>query len=623
MEKTRILIVEDEAITARNIEGMLKRSGYMVPATASSGKEAIQQAEKTDLDLVIMDIKLRGEIDGIEAAEKIRSRFDLPVIYLTVYGDEMTLKRAKTTEPYGYILKPFEIGDLKSSIEIALYRKKMEIKIRKSEEQFRTSVENMLDCFGIYSAMRDKSGQIVDFRVEYVNAAACRNNRMTKEQQIGKGLCEKLPAHRELGLFDEYCQVVETGKPFSKESLIYQDAYEMKELTRAFDIRAAKMGDGFVAAWRDITDRVQVEEALREIHDRYQSLLESSEDIVYLIDRDIRYVYANTGLLKRFGLSLDEVVGEHYEKFHTAEGAKEFAEKIKQVFDSAKSVSYEHQSHRDGRYFLRTLSPITDERTLEVVEVAVISKDITERKEVEEQIERGRLELQRLSRKLICAQEDERKRISRELHDEMGQALTGMRINLAEIEKKLPEGVDAKTKERLLDTISLVGLTSERMRELAFELRPTMLDDLGLIPTLRWYLDTYAKRLGIDVDFKVVDIEEPLAPEMETVLYRVAQEALTNIARHAKANTVRLYLRCEDSAIVMSIEDDGIGFNSEEILKREDPDPGIGLVGIRERAVALGGRFDVKSRPGKGTHLYFEVPKHSRDYYASDSSTSG
>jgi PAS domain-containing protein len=128
--------------------------------------------------------------------------------------------------------------------------------LQRSQEQFQTSVENMLDCFGIFSAMRDNTGRIVDFRIDYLNEAACENNQMTKEMQIGRGLCEVLPSHRESGLFDEYCRLVETAEPLIKDALIYEDSYGGEQrLVRAFDIRATKLNDGFVASWRDVTDR--------------------------------------------------------------------------------------------------------------------------------------------------------------------------------------------------------------------------------------------------------------------------------------------------------------------------------------------------------------------------------
>ncbi len=154
--------------------------------------------------------------------------------------------------------------------------------LRKSEERFRTSIENMLDCFGVYSAVRDQSGKIVDFRIEYVNAAACANNFMTREGQVGKLLCELLPTHRETGLLLEYCRVVETGNTLIKDSLIYEDVFGEKRLKRAFDIRATKMGDGFIISWRDITEHKRAQEQilrslaekevlLKEIHHRVKN----------------------------------------------------------------------------------------------------------------------------------------------------------------------------------------------------------------------------------------------------------------------------------------------------------------------------------------------------------------
>ncbi|WP_052049677.1 PAS domain S-box protein [Leptolyngbya sp. KIOST-1] len=145
--------------------------------------------------------------------------------------------------------------DLRLAMRSAIDNAELRQELARSQAQFRTSIETMLDCFGIFTAIRNSAGQIVDFRIDYLNGAACENNRMSKAMQIGQGLCELLPAHRESGLFDEYCRLVETGEPLIKDSLIYDDTYNEHYLVRAFDIRAAKLNDGFVAAWRDVTDR--------------------------------------------------------------------------------------------------------------------------------------------------------------------------------------------------------------------------------------------------------------------------------------------------------------------------------------------------------------------------------
>lgn len=152
------------------------------------------------------------------------------------------------------------------------------------EDHFRASVDVMLDCFGIYAAVRDENGTIIDFRTEYVNDAACHNNQMTREEQIGHGLLELLPAHKSTGLFDEYCQVIETGEPLEKLQLFYEDVYGGKKLSRAFDIHAAKSGDGFVVAWRDVTERQKAEIALREREQLLEMVIKSANLAIWIYD---------------------------------------------------------------------------------------------------------------------------------------------------------------------------------------------------------------------------------------------------------------------------------------------------------------------------------------------------
>ena len=133
MEKTQILVVEDESVVALDIQSRLMRLGYTVPEVASYGEEAIRKAEKMHPDLVLMDIRLKGEMDGVMAAEQIRTHLDIPVVFLTAYADSATLQRAKLTESYGYLLKPFKEGELHTTIEIALYKHKMEKRLKESE----------------------------------------------------------------------------------------------------------------------------------------------------------------------------------------------------------------------------------------------------------------------------------------------------------------------------------------------------------------------------------------------------------------------------------------------------------------------------------------------------------
>ena len=225
-----------------------------------------------------------------------------------------------------------------------------------------------------------------------------------------------------------------------------------------------------------------------------------------------------------------------------------------------------------------------------------------------ETLTKHREELQTLSTELMNAQEEERKRISQELHDEMGQALTAMHINLTVMGKELPPEAVALVRERLEETVSLVDQTLAQVRELALDLRPSMLDDIGLLPTLRWYVSRYAKRMSLEIELQALGLEDRLPAEMETLLYRAVQEALTNVARHAQASRVNIRLERKSSTVSTFIQDDGRGFDAEELAQRPPSARGVGLLGMRERVAGLGGSLSIHSHPGQGTRLSIIVP---------------
>jgi two-component system sensor histidine kinase UhpB len=237
-------------------------------------------------------------------------------------------------------------------------------------------------------------------------------------------------------------------------------------------------------------------------------------------------------------------------------------------------------------------------------------------------MEKMRLERKYLSQ-IIEAQENERRRISRELHDEIGQALYAIKFNLEMIDKDLPQATPS-VRGRLGEAKSLSSQTLTSMRQLALDLRPTMLDDLGLIPTLRWYVQNFSNRLNIYSNFEAMGLEEKLPPQIETAFYRIIQEALNNIAKHAQADRVEISLMRRDSKILASIQDNGKGFDLDKVLHPESPERGFGLIGIQERVALLGGQIDIQSRPGSGTLIHIEVPyKNVRDDDGENTSSTG
>ncbi|MEZ4616356.1 MAG: sensor histidine kinase [Caldilineaceae bacterium] len=220
-------------------------------------------------------------------------------------------------------------------------------------------------------------------------------------------------------------------------------------------------------------------------------------------------------------------------------------------------------------------------------------------------VRQQRAQLRALTSKLTEVQENERRQLARELHDELGQALTAIRMDLAAVERALPGAATAHLRERLQEAALLTEQTLEQIRELSLDLRPPMLDDLGLIPTLRWYLKRYHSRTKIKTGLTVLGEERRLAVLIESALYRILQEALTNVARHAAASAVHLTLHYHPQRITANFEDDGRGFDVDAVLARDVGS--MGLLGMRERVTLLGGTLQIDSG-AQGTQLCFDIP---------------
>lgn len=238
----------------------------------------------------------------------------------------------------------------------------------------------------------------------------------------------------------------------------------------------------------------------------------------------------------------------------------------------------------------------------------ILFHDITESKRAEQERERlfkeasaSRERLRALSNQLVELQEAERRHLARELHDEIGQVLTGLQLTLESGRRLATDGA----RDRLDEAQELVHSVVERVRELSLDLRPAMLDDLGLVPALTWYFERYAAQTDVAVDFAHTEVGGRFRPEVETAAYRIAQEALTNVARHAGVREITVGVWTRSSTLGVRVEDRGVGF---------DPDGTVvggasnGLAGMRERAELLGGQFTVVSAPGSGSVVTAQFP---------------
>jgi signal transduction histidine kinase len=213
---------------------------------------------------------------------------------------------------------------------------------------------------------------------------------------------------------------------------------------------------------------------------------------------------------------------------------------------------------------------------------------------------------QHLSRQFLLAQEDERRHIARELHDESGQALTALKIRLEMLKADLSSD-DTTLRHQLTTAVTMVDATMERMRSLALALRPPALDAVGLSAALEGYCQSFADHTRLVVDYAAMEL--PLVPDSIGIcLYRFLQEALTNIAKHARAKHVWIVLQRDDEEISLAVEDDGEGFDPSTLRSSANRLTHMGLVGMQERLQLLGGRLDVHCQPGRGVHLVAHIP---------------
>jgi signal transduction histidine kinase len=243
--------------------------------------------------------------------------------------------------------------------------------------------------------------------------------------------------------------------------------------------------------------------------------------------------------------------------------------------------------------------------------IGVVSclQDVSDSKHAEERLRESNDKLQLLSRRLVESQETERRHIARELHDEVGQTLTVAEMNLQAV-MQIARGDPVA--RRLKESLQAVERVLEQVRDLSLNLRPSMLDDLGLESALRWYTSRQAALSGLRVDFQADVLEDRLDSVIETACFRVAQEALTNIVRHAHARSVSVALRRQDDHLDLFVRDDGVGFDVADLRHQASQGASLGLLSMEERATLVAGGLDLKSTPGKGTELHAWFPLNWR-----------
>ncbi len=357
----------------------------------------------------------------------------------------------------------------------------------------------------------------------------------------------------------------------------------------------------------DITERKQAEEALRASKELFEKIFISQQDAIFLLDSAIppTIIDCNPGATKIFGYTRHEMVGNTTDFLHIDDASlKKFQGYLCAAIDECGFLYLDEfrMKRKDGTVFPseHSVIPLKDEQGKRIGWVSVV-RDITDRKQAKEQ-------LQSLSRRLVEVQEAERRLLASELHDQIGQNLTALSINLNIIRSQFSDEFDKKIKDRLEDSLKLVEETIERIRDVMAGLRSPVLDDYGLVIAMRWYSERLSKRAGLAIMFQGEEFSPRLPLVVETAIFRIFQEVLTNVAKHAQARQVNVALKEVDGKVQLDITDDGVGFDPAGIQRLKER-PKWGLITTGERAKALGGHLHVESVPGRGTRVIVEVPR--------------
>ncbi len=370
---------------------------------------------------------------------------------------------------------------------------------------------------------------------------------------------------------------------------------------------------------RDITEQRRVTEALRTSEEQYRKLAEAAHDLIFIVNRDDRIEYVNSFGANFLGQEPQKLVGQPRADFFPADTSSHQEVNIQQVFRTGRAVSAESANKfLERTVWLNTwLVPLKNAGGT-VTSVLGVSRDITDRKRSEEALQqaRDRLEervaertnellasqekLRYLAAQTVKAQEEERRSISRELHDEAGQALITLQYGLAAIQSELPV-TETLFRKRLSDSLKIIDQTMVHIRALAHSLRPPVLEIGGIDLSLQEYCREQTERTQIPIYYQGQDIPD-LPDEVGISLYRFVQEALTNILKHARASQVKVRLQYKKGEISISVSDNGRG------IEDGSQSDGVGLLGIKERLNLLGGRLEIHSQKGRGTKLVAYIP---------------
>jgi PAS domain S-box-containing protein len=648
----RVLVVDDSDDSRDFFSILLGRAGYEV-LSARTGQECLRLVSEQNPDLVLLDVVL-PDMDGIDVCKQIKSNEESSgVLVLNISG--MRTSSINAAEGLdggadGFITKPIDGRTLLAHVRALLRIKESEAAIQEINDQLENRVAQRTAELAAANAFLQQ--EIADRkRVEEALVAATTEWEQTFNAipdqlcimdlngailRANKAMRDQFePVHGDLVGLDYricYCgtenpdppppcaTVLSGGSPVVVETAFPAlPGWYLVASYPLFDGKGKQWGA--VSAVRDITERKQARQellkidteqkrtraALKEVEEKYRAIFENAIDGIFQSSPDGRFISANPAMARMFGFdSAEELIDARsdLERQHYVDpDRRRFFRKL--IGEKGEVRGFELQAYRkDGTriWTSENVRAVRDENGALLYYEGIV-EDITQRKKVQaERVE--------LLRRLVRAQEDEQRRISRELHDQMGQSLAALLLGLKSLKDSVQPGPATEPIQRLQNITNRIA---EEMHSLIRELRPTALDDLGLQTALANYIEEWSQQAKVAVDFHSNGLlNERLESQLESTIYRIVQEALNNVMKHANAQNVSIIVERRGNRVLVIVEDDGVGFDAEALLKTPAKNRRFGLLGMQERVALVGGSLNIESTLGIGTTVLVHIDT-SRD----------
>lgn len=462
-------------------------------------------------------------------------------------------------------------------------------RVAESEEKYRTLVEQAVDAIALY----DAAGKILD-----VNTGSVKLLGYTKPELLGMYLPDILTDEEILGKPIQY-DILRKGESTVKQRKMKRKDGSVVET----EVRSQQLPDGrFLSVIRDLTEREKAQQQIEREKQLSDKLIDSLPGVFYWYDENGKFLRWNRLFEYVTGYSGKEIGAMHPTDFFEGEGKLLIEEKIKEVFSKGMGDAEAEFVSKDGSrlpYYFKALRIIIDGKSC----LLGTGIDISDRKKAEQELDESYKAIRKLTGHLQDIREEERTNIAREIHDELGQQLTVLKMDVSWLNKKIAS-TDETIKQKMKSLLMMLDETVKSVRRISSELRPSLLDDLGLTAAIEWQLSEFEKRSGIHTHLINDGNDAELDDSIKTALFRIFQESLTNVARHSAARNVTVSFLPEEQHFILSIADDGKGFDKQKIADKRT----LGILGMKERTSMIKGTYEIKSSPGKGTTVIVRVP---------------